>query len=76
MSNYRRAYQPGGCYFFTVITHERCHILTRQDAIQRLRAVFRHVRLDRPFVIDAMVVLPDQNEVCIPMIGECVNRKR
>lgn len=59
MSVYRRAYQSGGCYFFTVVTHERLPILTQPDIIERLRAAFRHVRSSRPFTIDALVVLPD-----------------
>ena len=56
---YRRAYQSGGCYFFTVVTHERRQILTQSDVIERLREAFRHVRSTRPFTIDATVVLPD-----------------
>jgi putative transposase len=56
---YRRAYQSGGCYFFTVVTHKRRSILTQPDVIDRLREAFRHVRSSRPFTIDAMVVLPD-----------------
>jgi REP element-mobilizing transposase RayT len=27
MSQYRRLYQPAGCYFFTVITHQRLNLL-------------------------------------------------
>jgi putative transposase len=59
MSEYRRAYQSGGCYFFTVVTHERRTILTRPDVLERLHAAFRHVREKLPFEIDAMVVLTD-----------------
>jgi putative transposase len=59
MSTYRRAYQPGGCYFFTVVTHERRAILTNPDVLERLRAAFHHVQTARSFTIDAIVVLPD-----------------
>ena len=59
MSEYRRAFQPGGCYFFTVVTHGRRPWLTEEHAIERLRNAFRRVREDRPFTMDAIVVLPD-----------------
>lgn len=59
MSTYRRAYQPGGCYFFTVVTNKRHAILTNPDVLERLRAAFRHVQTTRPFTIEAMVILPD-----------------
>lgn len=58
MPNYRRARAPGGTFFFTVaIADRRLDLLTRH--IDYLRdAVFR-TRAERPFEIDAMVVLPD-----------------
>ncbi len=56
---YRRVYQKGGCYFFTVVTHHRRKILTQPDAVARLREAFRHVMQTRPFVLEALVVLPD-----------------
>ncbi len=59
MSTYLRVYHPGGCYFFTVVTHDRRPILTRPDVIERLRIAFRHVQETRPFTIDSIVVLPD-----------------
>ncbi len=59
MSTYLRAYQPGGCYFFTVVTHDRRAILTNPAVLERLRNAFRHVQQTRPFTIDAAVVLPD-----------------
>ena len=59
MSDYRRAYERGGCYFFTVVTHDRRPWLTQPDIYQRLREAFRHVAAKRPFHIDAIVVLPD-----------------
>jgi putative transposase len=59
MSNYRRLRVPGGCYFFTVNVWERrdATLLTRH--IAPLRAAVRRVRAERPFTIDAWVVLPD-----------------
>jgi putative transposase len=59
MSEYRRAYQAGGCYFFTVVTQDRRKILTDAVIYERLRRAFRHVGKTRPFRVDAIVVLPD-----------------
>ena len=59
MSNYRRFYKPGGCYFFTVVTHDRRPLLCIPDNISLLRQSFAKVMAARPFRMDAMVVLPD-----------------
>ncbi len=58
MPNYRRIFVPGGCYFFTV------NLLDRQsrllvDHIGPLRDAVRDTHARFPFVIDAMVILPD-----------------
>ena len=59
MPNYRRAYHPGGTWFFTVNLLERHgnDLLVRE--IDRLRTVVRRVRELHPFTIDAWVVLPE-----------------
>lgn len=59
MPNYRRAWHPGGTYFFTVNLLERSgnDLLTRN--ITELREAVRVVRRDFPFEIHAWVVLPD-----------------
>jgi putative transposase len=59
MSNYRRAYQEGGCYFFTVVTYHRQPLLSQIQNIERLRGSFTSVSVKRPFVVDAVVVLHD-----------------
>ncbi|BAP55400.1 hypothetical protein THII_1103 [Thioploca ingrica] len=56
---YRRAYQPGGRYFFTVVTHRRQKLLTPPENIIKLRQAFRHVMNTHPFTIDAIVILAD-----------------
>jgi putative transposase len=58
MANYRRARVPGATYFFTVTLSDRraAHLAARASL---LRAIFRTVRRQRPFVVDAIVVLPD-----------------
>ena len=59
MPNYRRTYQPGGTYFFTVnLWHrDRNDLLTRH--VDVLRASVGRVRKKHPFDIHAWVVLPD-----------------
>jgi putative transposase len=58
MVRYRRNFVPGGTYFFTVtLADRRACILV--DHIATLRAAFRTTRSERPFTIDAIVILPD-----------------
>ena len=58
MPNYRRAFVPGGCWFFTVNLLERKRSLL-VDHIDRLRESVTGTRRKYPFEIDAFVVLPD-----------------
>ena len=58
MVTYRRNWLPGGSYFFTVTLLDRSSRLLT-ERIDDLRAAFHSVRHERPFTIDAMVVLPD-----------------
>ena len=56
MPNYRRAFVPGGCWFFTVnLLDRRRRLLT--DHIDALRAATRLTQPRHAFTIDAMVVL-------------------
>jgi len=55
---YRRANIPGACYFFTVNLAERKSGLLVEH-IEKLRESVRRVQTAHPFVIDAMVVMPD-----------------
>jgi putative transposase len=59
MPNYRRAFIPGGTWFFTVNLHQRQgnDLLIRE--IATLRQAVRQVRQKYPFHIDAWVVLPE-----------------
>jgi putative transposase len=59
MPNYRRAFIPGGTWFFTVNLLQRHHndLLIRK--IDLLRETVRRVRERHPFQIDAWVVLPE-----------------
>src|SRR5690242_15100633 len=58
MVRYRRNLICGGTFFFTVtLADRRSSVLV--DQIASLRAAFRLTRRERPFAIDAIVVLPD-----------------
>lgn len=58
MPRYIRAFVPGGTFFFTVATLERRRGLLT-EYIAALRAAFTAERRLHPFVVDAIVVLPD-----------------
>ncbi len=55
---YRRNRVAGGTYFFTVTLRDRSsdRLVRHVDV---LRDAFRAVRMERPFAIDAIVILPD-----------------
>ncbi|MGO1396587.1 MAG: REP-associated tyrosine transposase [Halomonas sp.] len=59
MATYRRAYIPGGHYFFTVVTYTRHPFFEDRFNIEALGRALRKVRKERPFVMDAFVLLPD-----------------
>jgi putative transposase len=59
MPNYRRSTVTGGTYFITQITYNRQSWLISTIARQALRTAIIHVRQNRPFTIDAFVLLPD-----------------
>ncbi|MFL6621231.1 MAG: REP-associated tyrosine transposase [Sulfurifustis sp.] len=69
MPNYRRAWHPGGTYFFTVNLLERFKndLLVRE--IDRLRAAVSRVRRSHPFTIHGWVVLPDHLH-CVISLAE------
>jgi putative transposase len=56
---YRRAFVPGGTFFFTMVTADRRPLFADDKNIETLRRAFRTVRSRRPFTLDAAVVLPD-----------------
>jgi putative transposase len=58
MTSYRRSLVPGGTFFFTVnLASRQSELLT--ENIELLRTAFRYARLRYPFVVDAIVVLPE-----------------
>jgi putative transposase len=59
MADYRRAAQPGGTFFFTIVTHRRQPLFADAGNVERLRAAVLAVMNERPFNFLAGVVLPD-----------------
>jgi len=59
MPNFQRANQPGGTFFFTVVTYQRKPFITQPICRETLRQVIHQVRQENPFTLDAWVLLPD-----------------
>jgi putative transposase len=59
MTDYRRTFVPGGCFFFTVVNQDRRPLFTNLANVARLREGFRRVKAAHPFEIDAAVIMPD-----------------
>ncbi len=66
MVHYRRNFTQGGTYFFTVALADR-RAATLVDHAPALREAFRVTRRDRPFAIDAIVVLPEHLHVVMTL---------
>jgi REP element-mobilizing transposase RayT len=59
MPEYRRAFLPGGTFFFTLVTERRARILCTPIARPILRAALEAAQHRWPFEIRAIVLLPD-----------------
>ena len=59
MRNYLRMRVAGGTYFFTVNLADRHGNTLLVDRIDALRDAFRQTRIERPFALEAIVVLPE-----------------
>jgi putative transposase len=59
MPEYHRLYIKGGTYFFTAVTFKRRHIFTEAAACQMLRDCIELTGNIKPFVVNALVILPD-----------------
>jgi putative transposase len=59
MPNYRRWYEPGGTYHFTVVMHQRQPLFWAPEAQRLLGVALRSERRRRPFTTVAMVLLPE-----------------
>ncbi|WLE97367.1 MAG: transposase [Candidatus Electrothrix communis] len=59
MSNYRRAFLPGGTFFFTAVTFRRRYLFDKSECRKTLRQAIERTRQKHPFRIDAWVLLPE-----------------
>jgi putative transposase len=59
MPNYRRAFQPGGTFFLTLVTERRAPIFAANDARSMLRDAIDRCRIFHAFEFDAIVLLHD-----------------
>jgi putative transposase len=59
MPNYRRLRQPGGTFFFTLVTFERQCLFDSDESRRLLHAAIAAVKSESPFSIDGCVLLPD-----------------
>ncbi|WP_026016727.1 REP-associated tyrosine transposase [Catenovulum agarivorans] len=68
---YRRMYVEGGSYFFTVnLQDKKSQLLV--EHVDLLREAVRRVKQQRPFTIDAWVVLPNHiHAVWTLPVGDC-----
>ena len=60
---YRRVFLPGASYFFTLIVHQRAPLFSDPLAVDLLTRAVRKVQTERPFMLEAQVVLPDHLHV-------------
>jgi putative transposase len=59
MPDYRRAYVPGGSFFFTLVTNRRLPLFSQARGRLLLGSLFRRCQLKWPFTINALVLLPE-----------------
>lgn len=59
MPNYRRQFQPGGTFFFTVVTAQRRNLFSDDVTRGHLRNAITTVQAEQPFDIVAIVLLPN-----------------
>jgi len=67
MPNYLRRYTPVGTYFLTVVTASRFPVFRNEVARSILRSCIEEVRTRKPFVIDAMVLLPEHFHILLSL---------
>ena len=67
MPDFRRLFVPGGSYFFTVNLLERRGNRLLIEHIDPLREAVRKTKLERPFRIDAWVVLPEHMHMMLTL---------
>ena len=69
MPEYRRIYQPGGTYFFTLITYNRKPIFRSKSARDLLHSVWVDVQSRHKFEAIAVCLLPEHIHAIWKFIG-------
>jgi len=59
MPNYRRQFDPGGMFFFTLVTAGRRSLFSDETARRHLRAALRTEQAEHPFDLLAIALLPE-----------------
>jgi putative transposase len=59
MPEYRRTNTPGGSVFLTIVTYEREKLFSVPENIDKLREACFVTMMEKPFKIDAAVILPE-----------------
>jgi putative transposase len=59
MPEYRRSNIPGDSVFLTLVTYEREKLFSIPENIEKLRAACSVTMMEKPFTIDAAVILPE-----------------
>ncbi len=59
MPDYRRAFVPGGTFFFTLVTDQRRPLFQQESARSLLGQVIRECQQRWPFTVNAIVLLPE-----------------
>ena len=59
MPEYRRVNIPGSSVFLTLVTHERAKLFSIPDNINKLRQACSIIIMEKPFAINAAVILPE-----------------
>ncbi len=67
MPDYRRAIQPGGTFFLTLVTERRATIFAGEPARALLRGSIEHCRQSHPFALNAIVLLHDHLHLLITL---------
>jgi putative transposase len=64
--HYRRTIVPGASYFFTVNLQDRTSNILIEEIVN-LRFAFRKTMAHYPFVIEAVVILPDHIHIIMKL---------
>ncbi len=59
MSQYKRCYQAGGNYFFTLVTYQRRPLFSNPENVKHFKVAINKVKKNHPFSLNAIVILPD-----------------